>query len=106
MKTIRKDDRTKEQKLTHRFLVTATDKFMSGWGLAKGGLSKIAWACDNENDMYEIFEWAKKRSEMKYVNVLFGGRWYPAAAHVHIYVVDKNHPGLTQKNNNQDNINC
>ena len=29
------DDRTEEQKKTHTTLITATDKFMSGWGVLR-----------------------------------------------------------------------
>jgi len=91
--TIRKDDRTKEQMKTHRWLVTATDKFMSGWGECQNGTSKCAWACKSEH-LDKVFEWVSNRGEMKYVNVT-DGSWYPKnAKHVHIYVVDDNHPSL------------
>lgn len=93
MKTIREDDRTKEQKSTHIYLVTATDKFMSGWGLASGGASKVAWACETWEHAATVYKWVQGRSDMKYVNIT-SGKWYPKAAHVHIYVVDENHPGL------------
>ena len=33
------DDRTPEQKKTHTLIVLATDRFMSGWGMAKNGVS-------------------------------------------------------------------
>ena len=89
----RQDDRTTEQKTTHTWLVTATDRFMSGWGKAKNGLSKCAWACKYEH-LDKVEAWVKGRSEMKYVNVVHG-KWYPRnAAHVHIYVVNENHRAL------------
>ena len=90
--TIRIDDRTKEEKKTHRYLVTATDKFMSGWGEAKNGLSKCAWACKPEH-LWAVLRWVENRPEMKYVNTTMDN-WYPKAKHVHIYVVDNNHPAL------------
>ena len=93
MKTTRKDDRTNEQMITHRYLVTATDKFMSGWGGATGGASKCAWACSTKEHQIKLYDWVKSRSEMKYVNIHFD-KWYPKAAHVHIYVVEDNHPAL------------
>ncbi len=92
MKTIRIDDRTEEQKKTHTVLITATDKFMSGWGLAKNGLSKCAWACRPE-DRHKVYNWVKSRSDMKFVNMHHSG-WKPKAAHVHIYVVKETHPAL------------
>ena len=88
------DDRTTEQKETHTVLITATDKFMSGWGDASGGKSKCAWACTKDQDWRKVLDWVEGRDEMKYVNVNFSGKWYPQAAHVHIYVVDDNHPAL------------
>jgi hypothetical protein len=95
MRTIRIDDRTKEQKRTHYVLVTATDRFLSGWGHASGGTSKCAWACNpNDGVSYaKLLHWVKSRSDMKYINLRFdsGKGWYPKCAHLHIYVVDKNH---------------
>lgn len=41
---IKADDRTAEQRQTHVWGVVARDKFMSGWGLARGGASRCAWA--------------------------------------------------------------
>lgn len=92
--TTRVDDRNDEQKNTHRWLVTATDKAMSGWGGARRGLSKCAWACQTLAEAKQVYAWVKSRSEMKYVNIT-GRKWYPSAAHVHIYVVDATHPSLT-----------
>ena len=87
------DDRTNEQKRTHNVLITATDRFLSGWGQAKWGLSKCAWACKREN--YEkVLKWVNSRDDMKYVNVNFSGKWYPRAEHIHIYVVEQDHPAL------------
>lgn len=94
--TTRKDERTKEQKKTHCYLITETDHFLSNWGLAGGGLSKCAWACKTEQ-VDKVDKWVRSRSEMKYVNFHDerGGRgWYPKAAHVHIFFVDDKHPAL------------
>ncbi len=91
---IRKDDRTAEEKKTHTWLVTATDKFMSGWGQCKNGVSKCAWACRYEH-LDKVEKWVRDRSEMKYVNIT-NRSWYPSnATHVHIYVVNENHRALT-----------
>ncbi len=92
--TNRADDRNDEQRLTHTWLVTATDRFMSGWGLCgNGGVSKCAWACEGK-DVDKVFKWVDDRGEMKYVNVT-SRPWYPRnAAHVHIYVVTEGHNAL------------
>lgn len=81
----RNDRRTPEQMKTHRWLVTATDRFMSGWGGASGGASKCAWACETLQEARECFERIKARDEMKYVNIT-NRPWYPRASHVSIYV--------------------
>lgn len=90
------DQRTKEQKITHNVLITATDRFLSGWGR---GVSKCAWACKREH-ADKVFTWVDDRSDMKYVNMNFSGKWYPKAAHVKIYVVDEDHPALIHNLNN------
>ena len=87
------DDRSAEERKTHTVLITATDKFLSGWGCAKGGLSKCAWACKPEHEA-KVLAWVKARSDMKYVNVSYG-RWQPKNyRHCHIYTVNENHPSL------------
>lgn len=86
------DDRTPEEKKSHRTLITATDRFLSGWGGAAGGASKCAWACRPEH-VYAVYNWVRSRPEMKYVNIT-RRRWSPKAAHVHIYVVNSEHPAL------------
>lgn len=83
--TIRNDRRTDEQKKTHRWLVTATDRFMSGWGQAEGGASKCAWACQTLAEARECAERIRARGDMRYVNIT-NNPWYPKAAHVSIYV--------------------
>jgi hypothetical protein len=85
--TLRNDRRTVEQKKTHRYLVTATDRFMSGWGLARDGKSKCAWACETLTIAKQQAEVLRARGDMKYVHIHHGA-WYPKAAHVSIYVVD------------------
>ena len=86
------DDRTAEQMKTHTVLITATDRFMSGWGGASLGVSKCAWACRKDQDWGKMLDWVESRNEMKYVNVNHSGRWYPKnAAHVHIYVAEDTH---------------
>lgn len=83
--SIRNDRRTSAQKLTHRWLVTATDRFMSGWGMASNGASKCAWACETQAEAQACYDRIKARGDMKYVNVT-NRPWYPKAAHVSIYV--------------------
>ena len=89
------DKRTREQRMTHTVLITATDKFMSGWGQAEGGNSKAAWCCLPKH-ADAVFAWVSSRKEMKRVNENKAS-WRPApasTAHVSYYVVEDNHPAL------------
>ena len=87
---IRQDDRTPEQKLTHRWGVVALDKFMSGWGGARGGASRCAWAAGPAVDLTRLEHWVRDRPEMRYVNVVDLNKYRPprGTAHFHIYVAE------------------
>lgn len=52
-----------------KFYVTMTDKFLSGWGHAANKTNKFIIVCDNWQQAETIERNAKKRSEMKYVNI-------------------------------------
>lgn len=88
------DDRTEDQKKTHILGVVARDSCMSGWGGAKGGASRCAWAFDPAKvNSDRVFNWVKARSEMKFVNVV-DLRTYRAPRgtdHFHIYVCGPDH---------------
>ena len=91
------DDRTEAQKRTHFLAVVARDKFMSGWGGARGGASRAAWAIDPRGPVNpdRVENWVKSRSEMKNVNLVDLRTYRPpgGTAHFHVYVVeDSSHP--------------
>lgn len=52
-----------------KFYVTMTDKFMSGWGMAKGKTNKLIIECDTYEQAAIIERNARRRDEMKYVNI-------------------------------------
>ena len=103
------DDRTEEQCKTHTWLVVMTDRFMSGWGEAEGGVSYAAWACKYEN-LTQVKAWVRSRSDAMRVRVVTDGTLVlPANAnrpsytykyrpkgtgHCHIYVVNEGHASL------------
>ena len=91
---VKVDDRTPEQKNTHRWGVVAKDKFMSGWGGAAQGASRCAWACGPGVNLDRVERWVRNRREMRYVNVVDLNTYRPprGTAHFHIYVADKEHP--------------
>lgn len=89
---IKVDDRTQEQKETHRWGVVATDRFMSGWGPCRDGISKCGWACEPGASVDALYNWVSSRSEMKYVNIVDFKTYRPKnAAHFHLYVCGKDH---------------
>lgn len=97
------DDRDPEQRSTHRWLVIMTDKFMSGWGGAAGGLSVCAWACRGPNEAATVERWVRARSDARNVRVTSDAPHRPyrpranankPIAHFHIYVVTEGHPAL------------
>lgn len=90
---IKNDDRTPEQRLTHRWGVVARDNFMSGWGQASNGYSRCAWACAPDADLNELEKWVRNRDEMRYVSVVDLNTYRPprGTAHFHIYVCDRDH---------------
>jgi hypothetical protein len=51
------------------FYVSMTDKFMSGCGMSQGKTNKYVIACETIEQAEMIERNAKKRSEMKYVNI-------------------------------------
>ena len=54
---------------TQKYWVSMTDKFMSGWGMAEGKISKYVVECDNYEDAELIEKNAELRGEMKYINI-------------------------------------
>lgn len=82
---IYQDDRTAEQKRTHTVIVAMTDRFMSGWGLARGGVSYCGWAVKPE-DAGAMEKRVRSRGDALRVRVV-GSDWRPrGAGHCHIYV--------------------
>ena len=85
---ILEDDRTEEQKLTHRLAVVGTDSFMSGWGDAAAGASYAGWAFE-DGDYGACLAWVDRRSDMHRVRVVTLDGYRPTAEHTHIYVYDR-----------------
>lgn len=89
------DDRTPEQAKTYHWGVVARDRFMSGWGGARGGYSRCAWACPSFEAAEQFFKWVENRKEMSCVRVV-DLRTYRAprsTAHFYIYVAEPGHTG-------------
>lgn len=91
--TVIADDRTPEQRKTHRLAIVASDRFMSGWGHARSGTSRCAWACHPDVNTDRVWNWVKSRKEMRYVNLVDLSTYRPprGTAHFHIYVCNPDH---------------
>ncbi len=63
-------------KRKYTWYVTMTDKFMSGWGKAKGKINKLIIVCENGDQAHRIQKNASYRSEMKYINVTTDKPYY------------------------------
>jgi hypothetical protein len=52
------------------YYVTMTDKFMSGWGKAEGKINKYVISCATYQEAEIIEQNAKRRPEMKHINIV------------------------------------
>ena len=62
--------------MNKKIYVSMTDKFMSGWGCAVGKINKFIIECDSWSEASLIERNAKKRQEMRYVNIRFTRPYY------------------------------
>ncbi len=61
---------------TRKYWVTMTDRFMSGWGMAKGKKNKLVIECDTARQADAIYAAAQQRPEMKYINESYKRPYY------------------------------
>jgi hypothetical protein len=52
-----------------KYWVTMTDRFMSGWGLAKGLKNKLVFECESLAEAEKVEAFALNRPEMSYVHL-------------------------------------
>lgn len=60
------------------YYVTMTDKFMSGWDLAKDKINKLVISCNTFDEALIVAQNAKNRKEMKYINIRGDKPYYPS----------------------------
>jgi hypothetical protein len=90
MATTIKDDRSEEQKQTHKWLIVGTDNFLGRWGRECGAIDRnqtslAAWACE-EGKTNDCQCWVEGRNDMKRVRMVLADTYRPKNAHLHIYV--------------------
>lgn len=89
------DDRTEKEREELTVLIGGVDRFLSGWGGARGGLSVAAWAC-REEDAEKVFAWVDSRDDIKKTRQADDGDFQVPSntAHFHVYAVRPGHPAL------------
>lgn len=65
----------------HKWYVSMTDRFLSGWGKAEGKINKLVIECESLAEAEIVYGNATARAEMKYVNInyakpYYGSRYY------------------------------
>lgn len=72
------------------FYVTATNKFLSGWGTAEGKINKLVVTCENMAQAEEVQAALRDRGDMKYINIRTSKPAYsPARYVISSYVYDE-----------------
>ncbi len=56
--------------IAKKYYVTMTDKFMSGWGKARGKINKLVISCNSYSEAERVYDKAMRRGEMKYINIV------------------------------------
>ena len=69
MHDIKKRVQKNEKGIIMTIYVTMTDRFLSGWGLANGRISKFVVICDSFEQAETVKKNAMLREDMKNVNI-------------------------------------
>jgi len=59
----------RREKEGEMYYVTMTDKFMSGWGMAKGRINKLIFPCDTYDEAEKLAGYAESRSDQEDINI-------------------------------------
>ena len=65
-----------------KIYVTATDKLMSGWGLAENKISKVVCVCDGKVEAFRVMDNLKRQNGMKYINYSYNEPRYSSRRYV------------------------
>jgi HD superfamily phosphohydrolase YqeK len=80
-----------------KYYVTTTDKFMSGWGLAKGKINKLIFECEDFKQAAIVSDNAKCRSDQKHVNICSNKPYYNSTRYYVQYKTIKDYPAWYKK---------
>lgn len=59
-----------------KYYVSMTDKFMSGWGEARGKINKLVFICDSMEEARIVEDNAHNRTEQIYINICINKPYY------------------------------
>lgn len=51
------------------FYVSATDKFCSGWGMARNKVSKMVYLCETEDEALLVYNNCRRRTDLKRISI-------------------------------------
>lgn len=69
-----------------------TDRFMSGWGEARGRIAKYVVVCDSLGEAEIVADNARRRSEMIRVNIVANCPRYNSRSHQTSFLTKDKHP--------------
>lgn len=91
--------------MNKKWYVSMTDRFMSGWGGAAGRIAKFVVVCDSLEEAEIVADNARRRSEMRYVNVCANCPRYDSRRYQTSFLTKEKHayspwyvPGSFQRN--------
>lgn len=56
--------------------VTMSDKFLSGWGLAKGKINRLVFECETKEEAKIVYDNANYRTDQKNINICYKKPYY------------------------------
>jgi len=90
-----------------KYYVTMTDKFMSGWGKAKGKINKLVFECSSYSEACIVEDNAKNRTDQKNINICTKKPYYNKDRYYVQYVTKEQYTSWYEKdyfrNQNKNN---
>lgn len=86
--------------MANKHYVTATDRFMSGWGMSEGKDNKLVVECDTYQEAVIVHDNLSDRDEMKYVNIRSSKPYYNKDRYYTSYKTKEDAPAWFRKEGN------
>lgn len=74
------------------YYVTMTDKFMSGWGHARGKINKLIFECETLAQAHIVAENAERRKDQTYINIRSTKPYYSSSKYYAQYKTIEDYP--------------